>query len=75
MNENMGSLRDFKLEKKDYRSWQGFQIGAKRFQVGAKITNWGRRDYKPGQGFQIGEGILNRCRTTILHHIIKKSTA
>ena len=36
---NRGSLRDFKLRKKDYKSGQRFQIGAKRFQVGAEITN------------------------------------
>ena len=27
---------------------QGFQIGAKRLQIGAEITNWGR-DYKSVQ--------------------------
>ena len=28
---------DFKLGQKDYKSEQGFQIGAKRFQVGARL--------------------------------------
>ena len=31
----------------------GFQIGAKRFQIGAEITNQGKRDFKSGQGLQI----------------------
>ena len=57
---NRGSLRDFKLRQKDYKSGQGFQIGAKRFQIGADITNWGKRDYKPGNGFQLGLRITNR---------------
>ena len=39
---NSGSLRDFKLRKKNYKSGQRFQIGAKRFQVGAEITNRSR---------------------------------
>lgn len=41
---------------------------AKRFQIGAEITNRGKRDYKPGKrdykpghGFQISAGITNRC--------------
>ena len=33
---------------------QGFEIGAKRFQIGAEITNGGKRDFKSGQGLQIG---------------------
>ena len=37
-----GILRDFKLRKKDYKSGQRFQIGAKRLQVGAEITNRSR---------------------------------
>ena len=54
---NRGSLRVFKPGIKDCKSGQGFQIGAKRFQIGAKITNWGKRDYKQRQlkGFQIGD--------------------
>ena len=47
------SLRDFKSGQKACKSGQGFQIGTKRFQIGAEITNQDRRDYKPGQGFQI----------------------
>ena len=38
-------------------------MGAKRFQIGAEITNRHKRDCKPEQGFLIGEGITNRCRT------------
>ena len=38
------------------RSWD-FKSGAKRFQIRAKITNWGKRDFK------IGARISNRCRT------------
>ena len=40
---NRGSLRDFKLGQKDYKSGQGFQIGTKRFQIGAEFTNRGRK--------------------------------
>ena len=50
---NMGNFRNFKSGQKDYKSGQGFKIPAKRFQIGADITNWGR-DYKSGQGLQIG---------------------
>ena len=57
--------RGFKQGQKDYKLGQGFQIGAKRFQIGADITNPGNRHYKSGQGFQIGEGITNRCRTHV----------
>ena len=39
--------------KKDYKSGQGFQIRAKRFQIGAR-------------GFQIRAGITNRCRTSVM---------
>ena len=61
---NIGSLRDFKLGQKKYKSGKVFQTGPKRFQIGAEITNQGKRNYKPGQGFKIGVGITNRCRTT-----------
>ena len=37
-----------------YKSGQGFQIGPNRFQIGAEITNWGKKDFKSGQGLQIG---------------------
>ena len=30
------------------------QIGAKRFQIGTEITNWGKRDFKSEQRLQIG---------------------
>ena len=58
--------------KRDYKQEQlkGFQIGVKRLQIGARISNRGKevsnwdRDYKSGQeGFQISAGITNRCRT------------
>ena len=39
------------------------QIGAKRFQMEAEITNRGKRDYNPGQRFKIEAEITNRCRT------------
>ena len=51
---NRGSLKDFKSGQKECKSVQGFQIGAKRFQTGAEITNQDKRDYKLGQGLQIG---------------------
>ena len=51
------------MEQKDYKSWQGFQIGAKRSQIGAEITNRGKRDYKPGQGLQTGTKQLILTRT------------
>ena len=60
---NRGSIRVFKSGIKDCKSGHGFQTGAKRLQIGAKITNWGRRDYKSGQRLQIGAGITNRYRT------------
>ena len=44
---NRSSLRDFKSGQKDCKS------GAKRFQIRAKITNWGKRGFKSGQGLQI----------------------
>ena len=44
----IGHLRDFKSGQKDYKSGQGFQIKAKRFQIGAEITHGGKRDYKQG---------------------------
>ena len=37
-------------KKKNYKSGQGFQIGAKRFQIWAEITNRGKGDFKMGQG-------------------------
>ena len=33
---------------------EGFLIRSKRFQIGAEITNLGKRDFKSGQGLQIG---------------------
>ena len=69
----------------DYKLGQeGLQIeatfGAKRWQIGAgisncgkEISNWGRdyisgkRDFKSGQRLQIGSGITNRCRTNITY--------
>ena len=63
---NTGSLRDFKSGQKGYKTEQGFQIVARRFQIGAEITYRGKRDYKLGQGFQIGAMITNRCRTGML---------
>ena len=51
---NKGSFRDFKSGQKDSHSGQGFQIEAKRFQIGAEITNQGKRDLKSIQGLQIG---------------------
>ena len=44
---NRGSLRDFKLGQRDFKSGQRLQIGAR------EITNQGR-DFKSGQGLQIG---------------------
>ena len=49
------SLNDLKSGQKDYKLGQGFQIGGKRFQVGAReITNWGR-NFKLVLGLQINE--------------------
>ena len=36
------------------RAIRGFQFGAKRFQIGAEITNRCERDFKSGQRLQIG---------------------
>ena len=70
---NRGSLRDFKSAQKDCKFGQGFQIGSKRFQIGAEITNRGKRDYKQGQGFQIGAGITNRCRIVLKNRLFIKN--
>ena len=67
----IGSLRDFKLGQKKYKSGKVFQNGPKRFQIGAEITNQGKRNYKPGQGFKIGVGITNRFRTTFPLRYVK----
>ena len=54
--------------KRDYKPWQGFQIGAgitnrdslrdfksgQRLQIGARETANRGRDFKSGQGLQIG---------------------
>ena len=62
---NRGSLRYFK-------SGQGFQIEAKRFQIGLEITNRGNGDYKSGQGLQIGaEQVFLRYIKEINRLIIK----
>ena len=63
----------------DHKSGQeGLQIGApygisnraKRFQVGAGITNRSKRDYKPGQGLQIGaEQLPELCSKNHLNRI------
>ena len=56
---NRGSFRNSK-------SGQGFQIEAnRRFQIGAEITNRGKRDYKLEQRFEIEAGITNRGRTNV----------
>ena len=60
-NTNRDSFRDFKSGQKDYKLGQGFQIGAKRFQIGAEITSRGRQ-----KGFQFGAGIGNRFRTNFI---------
>ena len=47
--QNGTDFRDHKSGQKDYKSWQGCQIGAKRFLIGARrISNWSR-DYKSVQ--------------------------
>ena len=42
--------------KRDQKQGQllGFQIVARRFQIGTEITSWGEKDFKSGQGLQIG---------------------
>ena len=45
---------DFRSGQKEYKSGLGFQIGEKRFQGRAEITNRSNRDFKSGQGLQIG---------------------
>ena len=63
---NRDRFRNFKSGQKDYKSVQRFQIRVKRFQIGTKITNWGKRNFKSGQGLQIRAGITNRCKTTLI---------
>ena len=48
---------DFKSGQKDYKSGQGFQIGAKRFQIRAQISNQGETDFKSGRRLQSGQGL------------------
>ena len=46
---HIGAQRDYKKGE-----LKGFQIGAKRLQIGEReIANWGR-DFKSGKGLQIG---------------------
>ena len=57
-----------KFEPKDYNSGQGFEIRAKRFQIGG-------RDYKSGvgggkEGFQIGTEIMVQNRVNITLEMI-----
>ena len=52
--KNRDSLKYFKLGQKYNKLGQGVQTGEKRFQIGAEITNRGKRDYILVQGFQIG---------------------
>ena len=47
-------FRDYKSGQKKHKLGQGFQIEAKRFEIGAEITNRGNKDFKSGQGLQIG---------------------
>ena len=47
-------FKDFKSVQKDQKQEQGFEIAAKRFQIGAEITNRGNINFKLGQGLQIG---------------------
>ena len=51
---------DFKSRKKDYKSGQGFQIGTKRFQIGAEITNQGKKDLKSGRHCKSVQSTPNR---------------
>ena len=45
---------------------QGLQIGANGLQIGAGITNRGKRDYKSWQGLQIGAVQLIEEKTRML---------
>ena len=49
----LGATNRGKRDQK-YRQLKGFQIGVKKLQIGAELTNRGKRDYKPGQGLNIG---------------------
>lgn len=50
--------------KRDYK-WEqlkGFQVGpkrlkmgARRFEIGGEITNWGKRNFSLGQGYKLGQ--------------------
>ena len=58
------------LEGLQSGQFKGFQIRAKRLQIGAGVLNWGTeisnrgRDCKSGQErLQTGAWITNRCRT------------
>ena len=56
---NRGSLRDFKSGQKDYKSGQGVQIGEKRFQIRAEITNRGKRDFESVQNIAQCSGSIS----------------
>ena len=60
MITSRGSLRDFKSVQKDYKSGQGIQIGASRFQIGAEITNRGKRDFNLGRDYKSGQNNSNQ---------------
>ena len=47
---------DFKSGQKDYKSGQGFQIRAKKFQIAVEVTNQGR--------------VSNRCKTNITDRMV-----
>ena len=80
---NRGSFRDFKSGQRDYKSRQGFQIGAKRFQIRARgISNRGR-DYKSVQSkslkisnclFILHKSILmSNVSNSFLKHVVNKT--
>ena len=56
------------MEPKDYNSGQGFEIRAKRFQIGAEITNRGGSEGQ--EGFQIGTEIMVQNRVNITLELI-----
>ena len=64
---NRDSVKDFKSGQKDYKLEQKFQIWAKRFQIGAEITNRGKIDYKPGRGLQIGAEHSLPFKKSVIH--------
>ena len=67
--QNGASFRDSKSGQKGlkYGQVKGFQIAAKRLQIGVGTSNWGKEiSNRDKRDFKQGAGITNRWRTSII---------